>query len=55
MSAAGVTGAGVLHDPAAPVTSAAPVACSSAMPVPSMSTLASAASATASPSRCECA
>ena len=53
LSAASVTGAGVLPDPATPVTSAAPVACSSAMPAPVVSTSASAASATASPGRCE--
>ena len=45
LTAAGVTGAGVLPDPAAPVTSAAPVACSSASAV----TPAGAASSTASP------
>ena len=54
LSAAGVTGAGVLPCPAAPVTSAAPVACSSAsVPAPGVSTPAGAASATASPGRCE--
>ena len=51
--AAGVTGAGVLPGPAATVTSVAPVVCSSAMPAPSVSTPAGAASATASPGRCE--
>ena len=52
--AAGVTGAGVLPGPAAPVTSAAPVACSSAsVPAPGVSTPAGAASATSSPGRCE--
>ena len=51
--AAGVTFAGVLPGPTAPVTSAAPVACSSVMHVPGVLTPASAASATASPSRCE--
>ena len=49
LSAAGVTGAMVLHGPTAPVTSAALVACSSAMPAPGVSTLASAISATTSP------
>ena len=54
LSAAGVTGAGVLPGPAAPVTFAAPVACSSAsVPAPGVSTPAGAASATASPGRCE--
>ena len=53
LSAAGVIGAGVLPGPAAPVTSAAPVACLSVMPAPGVSTPASAASATASPGRCE--
>ena len=53
LSAAGVTGAGVLPGPAAPVTSAAPVACSSAMPAPGVLNLAGAASATALPGRCE--
>ena len=53
LSAAGVTGAGGLPAPAAPVTSAAPVACSSAVPTPGASTPAGAASATASPDRCE--
>ena len=48
LSAAGVTGAWVLPGPAAPVSSAAPVACSSVMPAPGVST-----SATASPGRCE--
>ena len=56
LSAADVTGAGVLPGPATPVTSAAPVACSSAsVPAPGASTPAGAASATALPSRCECA
>ena len=49
-TAAGVTDAGVLPGPAAPVTSAAPVACSSAsVPAPGVVTPAGAASATASP------
>ena len=55
-SAAGVTGAGVLLCPTAPVTSAAaaPVAYSSAsVPAPGLVTPAIAASATASPGRCE--
>ena len=53
-SAAGVTVAWVLPGPAAPVTSAAPVACSSAsVPAPGVVTPASAASATASPGRCQ--
>ena len=53
LSAAGATGAGVLHGPAAPVTSAAPVAYSSAsVPAPDVSTPTGAAS---SPGRCECA
>ena len=47
LSAAGVTGAGVLPGPATPV------ACSSVMPAPGVSTPAGAASATASPGRCE--
>ena len=52
--AAGVTGAGVLPGPAAPVTSAAPVACLSAsVPAPGVVTTAGAASATASPGQCE--
>ena len=49
VSAANVTGVGVLPGPAAPVTSASPVACSSAMPAPGVSTSAGAASATALP------
>ena len=49
LSTAGVTDAGVLNGPTAPVTSAAPISCSSAMPAPGVSTPASAASATASP------
>ena len=50
--AAGVTGAGVLPGPAAPVTSAAPVACSSAsVPAAGVKTPADAASATALPGR----
>ena len=53
LSAAGVTGAGVLPGLAAPVTSAAPVACSPVMTAPGVSTPAGADSATASPSRCE--
>ena len=54
--AAGVKGAGVLPGPAASVTSAAPVACSSAsVPAPGVVTPAGAASATASPGRHECA
>ena len=53
LSAAGVTGAGVLPGPATLVTSAAPVACSTAMPAPGLSTPAGADSATASPGRCE--
>ena len=53
LSAAGVTGAGGVSAPAAPVTSAAPVACSSAVPAPGVLTPAGAASATASPGRCE--
>ena len=38
LPAAGVTGAGVLPGPTDPVTSAAPVACSSVMPAPGVST-----------------
>ena len=53
LSAAGVTSAGVLPGPAALVTSAAPVACSSAMPAPGVSPPTGAASATTSPGRCE--
>ena len=53
LSAAGVTSARCLPAPAALVTSAAPVACSSAMPAPGVSTPSGAASATASPGRCE--
>ena len=54
LSAAGVTGAGVLPGPAAPVTSAVPVTCSSAsVPAPGVSTPAGAASVTATPGRCE--
>ena len=54
LSAAGVTSAGVLLRPTAPVTSAAPVACSSAsVPTPGVVTPASAASATASPGQYE--
>ena len=54
LTAAGVTGAGVLPSPAAPVTSAAPVACSSAsVPTPGVVTPTGAASATASPGQCE--
>ena len=54
LTAAGVTSAGVLPGPAALVTSAAPIACSSAsVPAPGVVTPASAASATASPGRCE--
>ena len=49
LMAAGVTGAGVLPGPAAPVTSAAPVACSSA----SVVAPAGAGYATALPGRCE--
>ena len=45
--ATGVTGAGVLPGPAAPFT------CLSVMPTPGVSTPDSAASATASPSRCD--
>ena len=53
-SAAGVTGAGVLPGPAAPVTSAAPVACSSVcVPAPGVVTPAGVASATGSPGRHE--
>ena len=56
LTAAGVTGAGVLPGPATPVTSAAPVACPSAsVPTPGVVTPAGAASATTSPGRCECA
>ena len=56
LTAAGVTGAGVLPNPAAPVTSAAPVACSSAsVPAPDAVTPAGAASATTLLGRCECA
>ena len=54
LTAAGVTGAGVLPGPAALVIFAAPVACSSAsVPAPGVVTPAGAASATASPGRCE--
>ena len=53
LPAASVTGAEVLPGPAAPVTSAAPVACSSAMPAPGVLTSASSASATTTPGRCE--
>ena len=54
LSAAGVTGAEVLLSPTTPVISAAPVACSSvSMPAPGAVTPASAASAIASPCRCE--
>ena len=54
LSAAGVTSAGVLPGPAAPVTSAATVAFSSAsVPASIVSTPAGAASAAASPGRCE--
>ena len=53
LSAAGVTGAGGLLAPAAPVPSAAPVACSSVMPAPGVSTPAGAASTTSLPGRCE--
>ena len=53
--AAVVTGAGVMPGPAAPVTSAAPVAClSTSVPTLGMVTPTSAASATGSPSRHEC-
>ena len=53
-TAADVTGAGVLPGPAAPVTSAAPVARSSlSVPTPGVVPLADAASATGSPSRHE--
>ena len=49
-TAAGVTGAGVLPGPAAPMTSMAPVACSSAsVPAPGVRTPAGAASAPPSP------
>ena len=52
--AAGVTGAGELPGPAAPVTSVAHVACSSASVLaPGVSTPIGAATATASPGRCE--
>ena len=55
-SVACVTGAGVLPGPAAPVTSAAPVACSSASVLAlGVVTPTGAASATGSPCRCECA
>ena len=51
-SAAGVTSTGVLPGPASPVTSAAPVSCSSAsVPAPGVVTPAGAASATGSPNR----
>ena len=54
LKAAGVTSAGVLPGPAAPVTSAAPVACSSvSVPAPGVVPPAGTASATASPGRCE--
>ena len=54
ITAAGVTGVGVLPGPAALVTSAAPVACSSAsVPAPGVVTHSGAASATASPGRLE--
>ena len=53
LSAAGVTGAGVLPGPTAPVTSAAPVVCSSAMPALGVSTPTSVASGTTSPGRFE--
>ena len=53
LSAADVTGAGVLPSPATLVTSAAPVACSSAMPAPGVSTPTGAASTTTSPGWCE--
>ena len=53
LSAAGDTGAGALLAPSAPVTSAAPVACSSAMPAPGALTPAGAASVTAPPGQCE--
>ena len=54
LTAAGVTGAGVLSGPATPVTSAAPVACLSAsVPAPGVRTPAGTASVTASPFRCE--
>ena len=54
--AAGVSGAGVLPGPAAPVSSAAPSACFSAsVPAPGVDSPAGAASATVSASRHECA
>ena len=53
LSVASVTGAGVLPGPAAPVISADPVACSSAMPASGVLTPTGAASATALPGRCE--
>ena len=53
LSAASVTGAGGLPAPAALGTSAAPVACSSVVLTPGVSTPADSASATASPGRCE--
>ena len=53
LSAAGVNGAGSLPTLVVLVTSAAPVACSSAMPAPDALTPAGAVSATTSPSRCE--
>ena len=53
LSAAGVTGAEGFPAPIALVTSAAPVACSLAMPAPGASTLAGAATETASSGRCD--
>ena len=51
--AAAVSGAGGVSAPTAPVPSAASVACFSTVPTPGASTPAGAASATASPCRCE--
>ena len=53
LSAAGVTSVGLLPGPAAPLTSATPVVCLSAMSASGVSTPAGAASVTASPGRCE--
>ena len=53
LSAAAISGAGCVPSPTAPVPSAAPDACLSTVPAPGASTPAGAASATASPGRCE--
>ena len=53
LSTAAVTGVGGVPAPAAPVTTAAAIACSPSVPTPGGSTSACAASATASHSRCD--